>query len=252
MKTLLVADVHANLAALEAVLDAEGSWDRFVFLGDAVLAGPQPDEVLSLLHDVADVCLMGNHEREVLYLDVVCPGPPPGGLWKRWHREAVSSVNLAFMATFQEEAVIGEEGKYIHLEHGILPRELGRRLWPDSGPEAFGYLSKRAETTWIAVAHSHFQFDTTREGIRFTNPGSAGTAYLGRPVSCYAVLTDGNLALRAVPYDIESTCQAMQDRGDGVIDQAYIDEWKETWRTASLPARYGIRDYAPLREQGYR
>ena len=40
MKTLIIADIHANLAALEAILDKEHAWDRFVFLGDAVIAGP--------------------------------------------------------------------------------------------------------------------------------------------------------------------------------------------------------------------
>jgi len=64
---LIVSDVHANLAALEAVLDAERTWDRFVFLGDAVLAGPQPDEVLSLLRKEADFCLMGNHDLPPRY-----------------------------------------------------------------------------------------------------------------------------------------------------------------------------------------
>ena len=90
----VLSDIHANLAALEAVLDDEGSWDRFVFLGDAVLAGPQPDEVLSLLREVADVCLTGNHDREVLSLDMDEPVSGASRSWRRWHRESISPENL--------------------------------------------------------------------------------------------------------------------------------------------------------------
>ncbi|WP_045234605.1 metallophosphoesterase family protein, partial [Deinococcus pimensis] len=50
MRLLLLSDVHANLAALEAVLaDARArGFDRAVFLGDALGYGPQPAEVLAL------------------------------------------------------------------------------------------------------------------------------------------------------------------------------------------------------------
>lgn len=66
-----------------------------------------------------------------------------------------------------------------------------------------------------------------------------------------------NLAALEAVLDAEShwdrfVFRVMQERGEGVIDQAYIDERKETWRTAALPERYGIRDYAPLRQQGFR
>lgn len=252
MKTLVVSDVHANLAALEAVLDVEKSWDRFVFLGDAVLAGPQPNEVLSILRESADVCLMGNHDREVLDLDMDEPLSGPSGAWKRWHRESISKENLAFMSGFLEGATIEEEDATIQFDHGVLPQSLGKRLWPDSEPAAFDHLTDRYSAEWIAVGHSHVQFDQVHNGVRFTNPGSAGTAYLGQALSSYAVLMDGNLIPKATPYDVERTCKAMQDRGRGIVDQAYIDEWAETWRTATLPERYGIRDYAPLRKQGYR
>lgn len=147
MKTLIVSDVHANLAALEAVLDAQRSWDRFVFLGDAVLAGPQPDEVLSLLREVADVCLMGNHDREVLSLDMDEPVSSVSGWWKRWHRESISAENLEFMSRFLESTTIEEQGSTIQFDHGVLPQSLGKRLWPDSESAAFDHLAEMYSTS---------------------------------------------------------------------------------------------------------
>ena len=66
MESLILADIHANLAALEAILAQEGSWDEVIFLGDAVVGGPQPDETLSLMTTLQGVFLMGNHDREAL------------------------------------------------------------------------------------------------------------------------------------------------------------------------------------------
>ena len=50
MKILVIADIHGNAEALRAVLDKDGDADRTIFLGDAVLPGPQANETLSLIH----------------------------------------------------------------------------------------------------------------------------------------------------------------------------------------------------------
>jgi predicted phosphodiesterase len=43
MRYLLISDIHANLAAFEAVLeDAEGLYDKVWCLGDMVGYGPDP------------------------------------------------------------------------------------------------------------------------------------------------------------------------------------------------------------------
>jgi predicted phosphodiesterase len=62
----LLADVHANLEALEAVLrDLEQQKpDRVAVLGDTIGYGPNPRECLERAQAVADVLLIGNHEKE--------------------------------------------------------------------------------------------------------------------------------------------------------------------------------------------
>ena len=67
MLIALIADVHANLPALEAVLDAirPRHPDRIISLGDQVNLGPCPRETLRLLRENGVDCLHGNHERYV-------------------------------------------------------------------------------------------------------------------------------------------------------------------------------------------
>lgn len=68
MRIALIADIHANLPALEAALGAirRHAPDRIVSLGDQINLGPCPRETLALLREAGAFCLRGNHERYVL------------------------------------------------------------------------------------------------------------------------------------------------------------------------------------------
>ena len=65
MKIIVLTDVHANLPALQAALQAirrEG-YDALFHLGDAIAIGPQPAECLALLRALPDAhFIMGNHD----------------------------------------------------------------------------------------------------------------------------------------------------------------------------------------------
>ena len=66
MKLAIVSDIHANLAALEAVLeDIEGEKvDKIYCLGDVIGYGPDPRECLELALDFP-INLLGNHEEAI-------------------------------------------------------------------------------------------------------------------------------------------------------------------------------------------
>ena len=68
MRIALIADIHSNLPALEAVLTAikSHSPDRIISLGDQVNLGPCPRKTLALLKAEGVTCLHGNHERYIL------------------------------------------------------------------------------------------------------------------------------------------------------------------------------------------
>ena len=63
MRTLIISDIHANLTAFEAVLEAAGEFERVWFLGDVVGYGPDPNECIDLLRKQPKLqALMGNHD----------------------------------------------------------------------------------------------------------------------------------------------------------------------------------------------
>ncbi len=68
MRALVLSDIHGNLEALTAVLDAAGHWDALWNLGDMVGYGASPNEVLQVVRPLATLTVRGNHDR-------VCCGP---------------------------------------------------------------------------------------------------------------------------------------------------------------------------------
>src|SRR5260221_4865678 len=72
MKYAVIADIHANLPALEAVLaDSESQGcGRVVCLGDVVGHGRQPKECLELVRSRAFCCVKGNVDE---YCSVAVP-----------------------------------------------------------------------------------------------------------------------------------------------------------------------------------
>ena len=65
MRYAIISDVHANEAALRAVLTdaADAHAERIVCLGDVLGYGPDPVSTLELVYRRAHVCLAGNHDR---------------------------------------------------------------------------------------------------------------------------------------------------------------------------------------------
>lgn len=76
MRIALIADVHSNILALEAVMKAikPHSPDMILSLGDQANLGPCPRETLALLKAEHVTCLHGNHERYILSAMAGDPG----------------------------------------------------------------------------------------------------------------------------------------------------------------------------------
>lgn len=68
MRIALLSDIHSNIVALEAVMNAIRAHhpEQIISLGDQVNLGPCPRETLALLRSENVVCLHGNHERYIL------------------------------------------------------------------------------------------------------------------------------------------------------------------------------------------
>lgn len=119
MKLALISDVHANLPALQAVLDdvASAGADRIVCLGDIVGYNSQPAECVDAIRRRDALCVAGNHDL------AVCGRIPTksfsGGAARAvaWTQQRLRRDDLQFLAGLPLKAAIG--GKLIAV-HGAL------------------------------------------------------------------------------------------------------------------------------------
>ncbi|MFC7141509.1 metallophosphoesterase family protein [Halosimplex aquaticum] len=253
MDYLVLADVHANLPALEAVLDRESDRDAVLFLGDAVGTGPHPDEVLTTLSRLSGGFVSGNHDRSVL--DTRPERPPPNSRdFERWTSAQLSPENRRFLAGLADERRVATAAGPVRLHHGDFAVERegldwDRRGWPDTDPEVYRELADRYDEDVVLFGHSHVQFETTAGGTRFVNPGSVGQHRLGEVLACYAVVEDGDVDLGAVDYDVERTIADLEALP---LADEYVEARKLVYTEGRLPDDPPMRDFEPLRERGYR
>ena len=72
MKYLILSDIHANLEALDAVIDAAGDHDHTLVLGDLVGYGANPEEVVQRIRALPSATFIrGNHDKVATGLETV-------------------------------------------------------------------------------------------------------------------------------------------------------------------------------------
>src|SRR5262245_54773629 len=99
MRVAVVSDIHSNLHALEAVLDAleTDAPDDLWCLGDLVGYGPLPNECCALIEARADVCLAGNHDLAVIGTIDLDEFHGDASLAARLNRKALTPESRAFL-----------------------------------------------------------------------------------------------------------------------------------------------------------
>ena len=148
MRLAVLSDIHSNLPALEAVLEAIGPFDQLWVLGDIVGYGPYPDAVVERLRDADALAVQGNHDAAAL-------GRIPTGTFNdlareaiEWTATAMTEANLDWLAELPEKRVEGD----FTLAHGSPRDPLWEYLF--SVPAARVNLAA-FDTPYCLVGHTH-------------------------------------------------------------------------------------------------
>jgi len=98
MRALILSDIHANLEALEAVLEAaEGQWDVLWNLGDLVGYGAAPNEVIDRIRPLETLVVRGNHDRVCCGLTSANGFNPIARSAALWTRDSLTPENLNWL-----------------------------------------------------------------------------------------------------------------------------------------------------------
>jgi len=213
MRTLVISDVHGNIAALEAVLDAE-PWDELVCLGDLVGYGPEPAACVELIRRHAGVVVQGNRDRALA--DGVPPRCRPSfeELAEVTHaiaRAELTPEDLAFLRGLPRWLFMERASRRFLLVHAAPSAPLYRYREPHD--PAWSREVERARADVFLVGHTHRQFEAEVEGVRIVNPGSVGQPKDGDPTAAYALIEDGEVRLGRASYPVEATVEGLAARG---------------------------------------
>ena len=116
MKLALISDIHANLPALQAVLDdiAVAGADRIVCLGDIVGYNTQPAECVAALRRVDAVCVAGNHDLAVCGRITSKTFNRAAARAVTWTQRCLGRDDLHFLAGLPLKAAIGRKLVAVH------------------------------------------------------------------------------------------------------------------------------------------
>ena len=229
MRIAVFSDIHANLAALESVLEAIDAEtpDALWCLGDLIGYGPKPNECTAVVRERADVCLCGNHDLGILGTIDLSEFSGDAGFAARWTKEVLEPDARAFLETLEPTG----RADGVALYHGSARDPVWEYVL--SGDAAYATLRLTQEQI-VLVGHSHVALEVrlhellvegglAAAGTRLDladargvmNPGSVGQPRDGDPRAAWMLLDlDGQHAeFRRVDYDIERTQAEMRAVG---------------------------------------
>ena len=246
VRVAVITDVHANLPALEAVLEAaeaagvEETW----CLGDVVGYGVEPDACADLVRERCDVCLVGNHDLAVLGALDIASFSEAAAVAVEWTRDNVRESTLEFLRELEPQG----ERDGLGLFHAsprdpiweyVLSREQAN-AGMDSHPLRIGLIGH----SHVALFFSRPEGDNDGEmrggqasdgaqldlshGSWLVNPGSVGQPRDGDPRASWLELdTDAETAhFHRVPYEIERAAAPIAAAGlpKRLADRLYVGQ----------------------------
>jgi predicted phosphodiesterase len=252
----VLADIHGNLPALEAVLADLASFpvDHVIVAGDVVNWGPFSAQVMERVTRAGWAVIRGNNEFYLLDYDT--PRQP-----EHW-REYVLLPWLCAQLRGRWPHVIAAwpdalslrfpDAPPIRVVHGS-PRSASEPIYPVSTEAEIETMLAGVDETTLIAAHTHLAMDRRVGRWHLLNPGSVGNPLDGLPGASYMLL-DGDArgwraTFRRVPFDLEAVLREFERQrfleSYGVTAWLVVEEFKTMrlqvhpfnhWRARHRPA----------------
>ena len=242
MRYAILSDIHANAAALQAVLTdaADMHAERIVCLGDVLGYGPEPVEALELTYRRAHVCLAGNHDDAVSGRYPVEEFTEIAAAAVKRHRAALAQKAIDWLRHLPHTC------EFASADGGSADGAFACSHGEFYDPKHFDYILEPADAmpSWrerteqlLFVGHTHkpgifvlgesgvphalepMDF-TLQPGKRYVvNVGSVGYPRSGACRSFYCIYDDQSRTVffRSLPFDLEGYRAKMNGQG---VDEA--------------------------------
>jgi diadenosine tetraphosphatase ApaH/serine/threonine PP2A family protein phosphatase len=228
MRIAVLSDIHANLIALDAVLDRVGSVDEIWHLGDVVGYGPEPDAVVDRLRDARAQGVRGNHDAAAVGGSEIDYFNPDARTAMEWTRRTISRQTRDWLDALRPTIEAGSSGPRFVLVHGS-PRD---PIWEyvttaevakdnlDAMAVPYGlHGHTHVPVAWRDEGHDRISIIRPAGGDTLTldkrrtllNPGSVGQPRDGDSTASWLILDTAaaTVTWQRTAYDIGATQRAM-------------------------------------------
>lgn len=209
MKVLVVSDVHANIAALNTILEKEADYDILCCAGDYTDYGIYPAEVIERFRNLKNTHLVyGNHDLHVIntYESKEWKNVEDGKYkWVHYNCEQLNDQGIRWLKQLPETAYFEADGWKYGIAHQydsgygtIESRYAFDKYWAEH------YGTDNTGNRRLIFGHTHRQcIHILGDGMEWLNPGSASYRRPDDPdkTAHYATITDGEIRLKQIPYD---------------------------------------------------
>lgn len=217
MKVAILADIHANIFALQAVIEdfRSDAVDHIIVAGDLVGYYYWPQPVVRLLMDDSRVtCVRGNHEN--LLKETLDKGSAErhrlkygSGYDACWETLDVEELDWLFNLPVSVELEIAMSHFSIH--HGSL-RSVNEYVYPDAAEETL--IESHSHSDFTILGNTHFPLMHRHGEKILLNPGSVGQPrdFGGHASYALVSLPDKAVSFKRVPYDISEVIDSAKRR----------------------------------------
>ncbi|MCD6583778.1 MAG: metallophosphoesterase family protein [Candidatus Omnitrophica bacterium] len=215
MNYLIFSDIHSNLEALETAFSffEKSSMDKFIFLGDVVGYGANPNEVIELLRRLSPLnCLAGNHDWAVIEKFPLTYFNPLAYEAITWTKRILTKENFGFLHTFP---LIYQEKDFVCV-HGSLFEPDNFHYIMDARSAYLNFSLQNKKICFIGHTHCREIYILKEDKIYFSrgdyveleddakyifNVGSIGQPRDGDNRLCFCIYDDKEKVVKFVRLD---------------------------------------------------
>ncbi len=223
----LLSDIHGNVAALDAALAdiRRDAPDLVAFLGDYVLNGPRPREVVDRVRELeaqGAFVIQGNTDIAAADLDLSAAFPwfdevpHVNVVAAEWAHEALGEERLDWLRRLPAERRVTVDDTLVLFAHAS-PGSQTQGMAAEMDAAAVVERLARTDARIVCVGHTHGADVRDLGWKQVVNPGSCGYAFDGDPGAAWALLDiDGDevqATLRRTAYDTRPVSDELSERG---------------------------------------
>lgn len=219
MRIAILADIHGNQVALNAVLhdiSQQPPVDSIVIAGDLCLNGPCPRQVLDTIQGLHCPVIQGNVDVDVVTV-------APKGTKKRniieWTRQQIGQAGIDYLAALPKQHLVSNpDGCDLLIVHAN-PLDQQQAIFPTAPESMLEHLLGHLPQTIGAIAFGHLHITYARRWrhLFIVDVGSCGLPRDQDQRAAYAILSWQNNTWQAehrrVAYDIEAVVEQLRTCG---------------------------------------